>query len=104
MKQKVSEAFPTAATRAAGDTLGKVECYTMNAAELIGEFSDEFVDVEGSVVKFDFNTAVRLINLLWGKVKETARECEGKEIQVKLPDGLVGQLLAGVLGIVGIKL
>ncbi len=105
-QKKVSEVFGLndVSTRSAGDTLGKAECYTTNVAELLGQIGDEFVDEEGNIVKFEFSTYVALINALWAKVKETASECEGKEIEVTLPSNVIGTILAAALAAVGIKL
>lgn len=91
-------------TRAVGDDLKKTGCYADNVGELLTKVGTDFVDVDGDLVTFDFATVIRFINATWSKVKETALECEGKTIQVKLPDGVIGSILAATLQIIGIKL
>lgn len=90
--------------RSIKDVLGDAGCYLGNLSELTEEASEVLVeDVDGKVV-LDFTGTISLLQILWDKVKETAQECAGKEITVKLPDGLVGQLIAAALTLIGFKL
>lgn len=95
--------MPDVQVKKLADVLGSIECYTMNIAELANEL-DEFVKDDGSTVELDFQTTIRLIQTVWDKIKETANECEGKELKVTLPDGLPGLLLQALLAGVGLKL
>ena len=84
--------------------LGKSTCYLGNLEELSAELDDVLVeDVDGKI-KLGFQGTVAVINAVWAKVKETAMECEGKEIVVDLPGGWPGLLISGALQAAGIKL
>ena len=83
----------------------KVECYTANVAELADEVEDMlFEENTEGVVVLDFTGVKNLLQILWNKIKETAFECEGKRIEVRLPEGLVGTIIAAALAAVGFKL
>lgn len=86
------------------DALGDVQCYTQNLAELVGEVDKEVeVGPDGKII-LEFDGVVSLLQIVWDKVKETALECEGKTIRVKLPDGIVGNLIGLALGAIGFRL
>jgi hypothetical protein len=44
------------------------------------------------------------MQVLWNKFKETAAECEGKTIEVKLPDTWTGMIINAALAAIGFKL
>jgi len=79
--------------------LGDIECYSMNFAELAGEIN---VYLEGNKVKFTWREYVRLAQIIWDKIKETSRECAGKEIEVKVPPKL--SLITAAFALIGFKL
>jgi hypothetical protein len=79
--------------------LGDIECYSMNFAELAGEIN---VYLEGNKVKFTWREYVRLAQIIWDKVKETSRECAGKEIEVKVPAKF--GLISAAFALIGFKL
>ena len=79
--------------------LGDIECYSMNFAELAGEIN---VYLEGNKVKFTWSEYVRLAQIIWDKVKETSRECAGKEIEVKVPAKF--GLISAAFALIGFKL
>ncbi len=79
--------------------LGDMACYSMNFAELAGEIN---VHLEGNKVKFTWREYVQLAQIIWDKVKETSRECAGKEIEVKLPAKL--GLISAAFALIGFKL
>jgi len=62
--------------------MGDVACYSMNFAELASEIN---VHLEGNKVKFTWREYIQLAQIIWDKIKETSRECAGKEISVNLP-------------------
>ena len=86
------------------DTFGKVGCYSANIAELASEINDELVVDEGGKIKISFFGWIKLIQVFWNKIKETAVECEGKEVEVNLPDGIIGNVVNTLLGAIGLKL
>jgi len=55
-------------------------------------------------IKLDFKSGVELMQIVWDQVKETALECEGKEIEIELPGGVVGLIVGAALQAVGFKL
>ena len=79
--------------------LGDVACYSMNFAELASEIN---VHLENNKIKFTWREYVKLAQIIWDKIKETSRECAGKEIEVKLPRKL--SLVAVGFSLIGFKL
>ena len=79
--------------------MGDVACYSMNFAELASEIN---VHLEGNKVKLTWRQYVQLAQIIWDKIKETSRECAGKEIEVKLPPKL--SLVAAGFSLIGFKL
>lgn len=88
----------------AANIFDSIECYGSNLAELANTIDDQFVTEEGDIVKMDVTTVFALIQVLWDKLKETALECEGKEIKVELPNNWVGMALNAALAALGFKL
>ncbi len=62
--------------------IGDIACYSLNFAELAGEVN---IFMENNKIKFTWREYIQLAQIIWDKVKETSRECAGKEIEVKLP-------------------
>jgi hypothetical protein len=88
-----------------GSVLGDAGCYLGNLAELAEELSAVAVEDDGSVIKIDEpQDVVKILQVLWNKFKETAQECEGKEITVSLPSTLIGGAVSAILGFLGFKL
>ena len=81
--------------------LGSVSCYAFNFAELAQEIS-VFISEDGKKVKFTWREYIKLAQIIWDKIKETSRECAGKEIEVKLPPKL--SLVAAGFALIGFKL
>jgi hypothetical protein len=79
--------------------LGDVACYSMNFAELAGEVD---IFMEGNKVKFTWRQYIQLAQIIWDKIKETSRECAGKEIEVKLPPKL--SIVGAAFALIGFKL
>ncbi len=79
--------------------LGDIACYSMNFAELASEIN---VQLEGNKVKMTWRDYVALAQIIWDKIKETSKECAGKEIEVKLPAKL--GLISAAFALIGFKL
>jgi hypothetical protein len=79
--------------------IGDIACYSMNIAELAGEVN---VFMEGNKVKFTWKQYIQLAQIIWDKIKETSRECAGKEIEVKLPPKL--SIVGAAFALIGFKL
>lgn len=90
--------------RSIKDVLGDASCYIGNFAELTEDLSEVMVEDEQGKVILDFEGAVNVIQVTWDSVKETALECAGKEIEVRLPDGPLGIIIAAGLAALGFKL
>tara|TARA_R100001086_G_C11700561_1_gene221245 strand:- start:230 stop:523 length:294 start_codon:yes stop_codon:yes gene_type:complete len=87
------------------DVLGGAECYLGNLSELAGELSDVIVSEEGDLIKIEnYQQVVKIIQVLWDKFKETAQECEGKTIEVKLGNDLVAMITKTTLSVLGFNL
>jgi hypothetical protein len=88
-----------------GSFLEKSECYLGNLSELSGELQEVAVEDDGSVVSIQGpQDVVAIMQVLWNKFKETAAECEGKTIEVKLPDTWTGMIINAALAAIGFKL
>ena len=79
--------------------IGDIACYSLNFAELAGEVN---IFMEGNKVKFTWREYIKLAQIIWDKIKETSKECAGKEIEVKLPPKL--SLVAACFSLIGFKL
>jgi hypothetical protein len=79
--------------------IGEIACYSLNFAELAGEVN---VFMEGNKVKFTWREYVKLAQIIWDKVKETSKECAGKEIEVKVPAKF--GLISAAFALIGFKL
>jgi hypothetical protein len=79
--------------------LGDVACYSMNFAELASEIN---VHLEGNKVKFTWREYIQLAQIIWDKIKETSRECAGKEIIVSVPPKF--SLISAAFSLIGFKL
>jgi hypothetical protein len=79
--------------------LGDVACYSMNFAELAGEVD---IFMEGNKVKFTWRQYIQLAQIIWDKIKETSRECAGKEISVTLPPKF--SIISAAFSLIGFKL
>jgi hypothetical protein len=79
--------------------IGEIACYSLNFAELAGEVN---VFMEGNKVKFTWREYVKLAQIIWDKIKETSKECAGKEIEVKVPAKF--GLISAAFALIGFKL
>jgi hypothetical protein len=97
MQTNLKEALKSADT--ISSPLGDVSCYSFNFAELTQDIS---VHLENNKIKFTWREYVQLAQIIWDKIKETSKECAGKEIEVKLPPKL--SLVAAGFSLIGFKL
>lgn len=97
METNLKEALKSADT--IKSPFGDIACYSMNFAELAAEVN---VHMEGNKVKFTWREYIQLAQIIWNKIKETSRECAGKEIEVKLPAKL--SLISAAFALIGFKL
>ena len=97
MNTNLKEALKSADT--VKSPLGDVACYSMNFAELAGEIN---IYMEGNKIKFTWKNYIQLAQIIWDKIKETSRECAGKEIEVKLPPKL--SIVGAAFALIGFKL
>jgi hypothetical protein len=81
--------------------LGDISCFAFNFAELSQEVNVLLTD-DGKKVKFTWREYIQLAQIIWNKIKETSRECAGKEIEVKLPAKL--SLISAAFALIGFKL
>ena len=81
--------------------LSDISCYAFTFAELAAEV-EVHLSPEGTKVKFTWREYVQRAQIIWDKLKETSRECAGKEIEVKLPAKL--GLISAAFALIGFKL
>ena len=79
--------------------IGDIACYSMNFAELASEVN---VFMEKNKIKFTWREYIKLAQIIWDKIKETSKECAGKEIEVQLPAKL--GLISAAFALIGFKL
>ena len=97
METNLKEALKSANTPKS--PIGDIACYSMNFAELASEIN---VHLEGNKVKLTWREYVQLAQIIWNKIKETSKECAGKEIEVQLPAKL--GLISAAFALIGFKL
>ena len=97
MNTNLKEALKSADT--VKSPLGDVACYSLNFAQLAGEIN---IYMEGNKIKFTWKNYIQLAQIIWDKIKETSRECAGKEIEVKLPPKL--SIVGAAFALIGFKL
>lgn len=86
--------------------LARVKCYLGNAEEYIDKIDPLFVDLDndGKVDKLSFANWIKLLQTTWDQIKKSQLECQGRTLEVKLPDGWLGNAVNAVLGLIGIRL
>ena len=97
MQTNLKEALKSADT--VKSPLGDVACYSLNFAQLAGEIN---IYMEGNKIKFTWKNYIQLAQIIWDKIKETSKECAGKEIEVKLPAKL--SIVSAAFALIGFKL
>lgn len=97
METNLKEALKSADTLKS--PLGDVACYSLNFAQLAGEIN---IYMEGNKIKFTWKNYIQLAQIIWDKIKETSKECAGKEISVSLPPKL--SIVGMAFSLIGFKL
>ena len=97
MQTNLKEALKSADT--VKSPLGDIACYSFNFAELTQEIS---VNLENNKIKFTWREYVQLAQIIWDKIKETSKECAGKEIEIKVPPKF--SLITAAFALIGFKL
>lgn len=97
MQTNLKEALKSADT--VKSPLGDVACFSMNFAELASEIN---VHLEGNKVKFTWREYIQLAQIIWDKIKETSKECAGKEISVSLPPKF--SIISAAFSLIGFRL
>ena len=97
METNFKEALKSADT--VKSPIGDIACYSMNIAELASEVN---IYMEGNKIKFTWKNYIQLAQIIWDKIKETSKECSGKEISVTLPPKL--SIVGMAFSLIGFKL
>ena len=97
METNFKEALKSADT--VKSPIGDIACYSMIIAELA---SDVNIYMEGNKIKFTWKNYIQLAQIIWDKIKETSKECAGKEISVTLPPKL--SIVGMAFSLIGFKL
>lgn len=106
---KKKEKMTTVTNKNITEVLTGAECYTANLSELAAKLNKEIEFIENpetgeAQIKLDFKSGMELVQIIYDQVKETALECEGKELKIKLPGGIPGLIMSAALQAVGFKL
>jgi len=99
METNLKEALKNANTPKS--PLGDLSCYAFNFAELAAEV-EVHLNPEGTKVKFTWREYIKLAQIIWDKIKETSKECAGKEIEIKIPPKF--SLISAAFALIGFKL
>ena len=99
MQTNLKEALKNADT--IKSPLGDIACYSFNFAELAAEV-EVHLNPEGTKVKFTWREYVKLAQIIWDKIKETSKECAGKEIEIKVTPKF--SLITAAFALIGFKL
>ena len=97
METNFKEALKSADT--VKSPIGDIACFSMNIAELASEVN---IYMEGNKIKFTWKNYIQLAQIIWNKIKETSKECAGKEIEVNLPAKF--SLISAAFALIGFKL
>jgi len=81
----------------------KAGCHTVNVGQFMEELGDKYIDTNGKIV-LNYSTAVKLVQFVYDKTNESFVECEGKELQIGLPNGMFGMILKMVLKTIGLEI
>jgi len=99
MQTNLKEALKSADT--IKSPIGDISCYAFNFAELAQEVNVLLTN-DSKKIKFTWREYIQLAQIIWDKIKETSRECAGKEIEVKLPAKL--SIVGAAFALIGFKL
>ena len=97
MQTNLKEALKSADT--IKSPLGDIACYSLNFAQLAGEIN---IYMEGNKIKFTWKNYIQLAQIIWDKIKETSKECAGKEIEIKVPPKF--SLISAAFSLIGFRL
>ena len=97
MQTNLKEALKSADT--VKSPLGDIACFSLNFAQLAGEVN---IYMEGNKIKFTWKNYVQLAQIIWDKIKETSKECAGKEIEIKVPPKF--SLISAAFSLIGFRL
>ena len=81
--------------------LSDIACYSLNFAEL-AQSINVIVSDDDKKVKFTWREYVKLAQIIWDKIKETSKECAGKEIEIKVPPKF--SLISAAFSLIGFRL
>jgi len=91
--------------RTPGAILRDIECYSANLSEFAKELRMNLIDPNTDEFrKVDLSFAVSTVNSALSKVKETLSECEGRTLEINLPDTPVWSVIKVLLQVLNIKL
>lgn len=90
------------------DALQKMNCYSGNIEEFTADLNQTITVIDendGNPDKLvlqieDFG---KLLQTAWDAVKETMQECEGKKIEIRLPETFAGNIIKFGLNLIGFK-
>lgn len=78
---------------------GKAGCHMVNLGELLEELDVEFGNDETGKIVIPVDKLLKLAGLVWAKLQETFRECEGKELQIDFGDSVAANTAESLMGL-----
>lgn len=90
---------PTAKGASVPDDLKKGACYAINAGDALQKVATTLPVDDAGKVRFSWDVAKALIQVLWDAFKKTMKDCAGREVNIKLPP-----LVSLILGALGLRL
>jgi hypothetical protein len=81
------------------DDLKKGACYAINAGDALQKVATTLPVDDAGKVRFSWDVAKALIQVLWDAFKKTMKDCAGREVNINLPP-----LVSLILGALGLRL
>lgn len=77
--------------------VGSVGCHTVNIGELLMQIDTQFAVGDDPKIKIPVEKLPLFIGLLWSKIQETFRECEGREVEIDFGDSAGANAIENLL-------
>lgn len=69
--------------------VGTAGCFTVNIGELLEQIDAQVISVDGNKIKIPVDKLPLFGGIIWSKLQESFRECEGKELIIDFGDSPV---------------
>lgn len=77
--------------------VGQSGCHIINIGELLEQIDNQVLVVDGDKIKIPSDKIALLIGIIYSKLQETFRECEGKELVIDFGDSVAANTIEAFL-------